>query len=212
MMRICEIFASIQGESTYAGLPCTFVRMTGCNLRCKYCDTTYAYDEGSEMTADEIIHAVRCYGLNLVEITGGEPLLQRDAGSLISRLLDSNFKVLIETNGSVDIGGVDRRATIIMDVKTPGSGMSDSVRIENLALLKKSDELKFVITDEVDYDWARAMVRQFKLSEKCTILFSPIYGKISPSGLSTWIIADKLPVRMNLQLHKYIFGPDRRGV
>jgi len=212
MMIVCEIFASIQGESTYAGLPCTFVRMTGCNLRCKYCDTTYAYDEGSEMTADEIIHAVRCYGLNLVEITGGEPLLQRDAGSLISRLLDSNFKVLIETNGSVDIGGVDRRATIIMDVKTPGSGMSDSVRIENLALLKKSDELKFVITDEVDYDWARAMVRQFKLSEKCTILFSPIYGKISPSGLSTWIIADKLPVRMNLQLHKYIFGPDRRGV
>jgi 7-carboxy-7-deazaguanine synthase len=211
-MKVCEIFASIQGESTYAGLPCIFVRMTGCNLRCTYCDTTYANDEGSEMTVEEIIDAVRGYGFNLVEITGGEPLMQGDAGSLISRLLDSDFKVLIETNGSVDIGDVDRRAIIIMDVKTPGSGMSDSMRIENLALLKKSDELKFVITDKVDYDWACAMVRKFRLSEQCTVLFSPVYGKLAPSGLSKWIVADKLPVRMNLQLHKYIYSSDQRGV
>ncbi len=211
-MKVCEIFASIQGESTYAGLPCIFVRMTGCNLRCKYCDTTYAYDQGSEMTVQEIIDAVRCFGFNLVEITGGEPLLQRDTGALISLLLNMKFKVMIETNGSANIGDIDRRAIIIMDVKTPGSGMSGSVRIENIALLKKSDELKFVITDKVDYDWARAMVRQFSLSEKCTVLFSPVYGKLEPLELSKWIIADKLPVRINLQLHKYIYSPDQRGV
>jgi 7-carboxy-7-deazaguanine synthase len=211
-MKVCEIFASIQGESTYAGLPCIFVRMTRCNLRCTYCDTTYAYDEGSEMTMEEIIDAVRGYGLNLIEITGGEPLLQKDAGALISRLLDLDFEVLVETNGSLDIGEVDRRAIIIMDMKTPGSGMSDSMRMENLALLKKSDELKFVITNKADYDWARTMVRQFSLSEKSTVLFSPVYGKLSPSGLSKWIIADKLPVRMNLQLHKYMYNPDQRGV
>jgi 7-carboxy-7-deazaguanine synthase len=155
---------------------------------------------------------VRCFGFNLVEITGGEPLLQRDTGTLISLLLNLEFKVIIETNGSADIGDIDRRATIIMDVKTPGSGMSDRVRIENIALLKKSDELKFVITDKMDYDWARAMVRQFSLFEKCTVLFSPVYGKLAPFELSTWIIADKLPVRINLQLHKYIFSPDQRGV
>ncbi len=211
-MKVCEIFASIQGESTYAGLPCIFVRMTGCNLRCKYCDTTYAYDQGSEMTVEDIIDAVRCFGFNLVEITGGEPLLQRDTGALISLLLNMEFRVMVETNGSADIGDIDRRATIIMDVKTPGSGMSDSMRIENIALLKKSDELKFVITDKVDYDWARAMVRQFSLSGKCTVLFSPVYGKLEPLELSKWIIADKLPVRINLQLHKYIYGPDQRGV
>ena len=211
-MKVCEIFASIQGESTYAGLPCIFVRMTGCNLRCKYCDTTYAYDQGSEMTVEDIIDAVRFFGFNLVEITGGEPLLQRDTGALISLLLNMEFKVMVETNGSADIGDIDRRATIIMDVKTPGSGMSDSMRIENIALLKKSDELKFVITDKVDYDWARAMVRQFSLSGKCTVLFSPVYGKLEPLELSKWIIADKLPVRINLQLHKYIYSPDQRGV
>jgi 7-carboxy-7-deazaguanine synthase len=164
------------------------------------------------MTMEEIIDAVRGYGLNLIEITGGEPLLQKDAGALISRLLDLDFEVLVETNGSLDIGEVDRRAIIIMDMKTPGSGMSDSMRMENLALLKKSDELKFVITNKADYDWARAMVRQFSLSEKSTVLFSPVYGKLSPSGLSKWIIADKLPVRMNLQLHKYMYNPDQRGV
>jgi 7-carboxy-7-deazaguanine synthase len=211
-MKVCEIFASIQGESTYAGLPCIFVRMTGCNLRCTYCDTTYAYDEGSEMTVEEIIDAVRSYGFNLVEITGGEPLLQKDAGILISRLLDADFRVLVETNGSLDIRDIDSRAIVIMDVKTPGSGMSDSLRIENFSLLKKSDELKFVITDKADYDWARAMVRKFSLSEKCTILFSPVSGKLAPSGLSKWIIADRLPVRINLQLHKYMYGPDQRGV
>ena len=211
-MKVCEIFKSIQGESTYAGLPCIFVRLTGCNLRCSYCDTTYAYDEGSEMTTRKIIESVRDYGLNLVEITGGEPLLQPDVLPLISQLLDSGVKVLVETNGSVDIGDVDKRAAIIMDVKTPGSGMSDRLLMANFDLLKRIDEVKFVITDRSDYEWARELVRQHRLSDKCTILFSPAYRQLESADLSGWIIDDNLPVRLNLQLHKYIYSPYQRGV
>ena len=211
-MKVCEIFKSIQGESTYAGLPCIFVRLTGCNLRCSYCDTTYAYDEGSEMTTRKIIESVRDCGLNLVEITGGEPLLQPDVLPLISQLLDSGVKVLVETNGSVDIGDVDKRAAIIMDVKTPGSGMSDRLLMANFDLLKRIDEVKFVITDRSDYEWARELVRQHRLSDKCTILFSPAYRQLESADLSGWIIDDNLPVRLNLQLHKYIYSPYQRGV
>ena len=211
-MKVCEIFASIQGESTYAGLPCIFVRLTGCNLRCSYCDTKYAYDEGLEMTVEEIMCGVRGYGLNLVEITGGEPLLQPDVLPLILQLLDSGFNVLMETNGSMEIGDVDKRAAIIMDVKTPGSGMSDNVLIANFDLLKRIDEVKFVITDRLDYEWARELVRQHRLSDKCSVLFSPAYLQLESAYLSGWIIDDKLPVRLNLQLHKYIYSPDQRGV
>jgi 7-carboxy-7-deazaguanine synthase len=211
-MKVCEIFASIQGESTYAGLPCIFVRLTGCNLRCSYCDTKYAYDEGLEMTVEEIMGCVRGYGLNLVEITGGEPLLQPDVLPLILQLLDSGVNVLVETNGSMEIGDVDKRAAIIMDVKTPGSGMSDSVLIANFDLLKRIDEVKFVITDRSDYEWARELVRQHRLSDKCSVLFSPAYLQLESAYLSGWIIDDKLPVRLNLQLHKYIYSPDQRGV
>ena len=211
-MKVCEIFKSIQGESTYAGLPCIFVRLTGCNLRCSYYDTTYAYDEGSEMTTRKIIESVRDCGLNLVEITGGEPLLQPDVLPLISQLLDSGVKVLVETNGSVDIGDVDKRAAIIMDVKTPGSGMSDRLLMANFDLLKRIDEVKFVITDRSDYEWAGELVRQHRLSDKCSVLFSPAYRRLESADLSGWIIDDNLPVRLNLQLHKYIYSPYQRGV
>jgi 7-carboxy-7-deazaguanine synthase len=211
-MKICEIFASIQGESSYAGLPCIFVRLTGCNLRCTYCDTVYAYEEGVEMNADQILDEVGKQGLQLVEITGGEPLLQKDVLSLISRLLDLGYKVLIETNGTVDIKDVDERAIIIMDVKTPGSGMTDSLNTENLGRLKKGDELKFVITDRPDYDWAVSLIGKYGLAERCAILFSPSFGAIEASDLAQWIVRDRLPVRFNLQLHKHIFPKDERGV
>ncbi len=211
-MKVCEIFASIQGESTYAGLPCVFVRLTGCNLRCTYCDTVYAYDEGVETDIDEIIVKTGKFGIELVEITGGEPLVQADVLQLASGLLDAGFKVLIETNGSVDIGNVDKRAVIIMDVKTPGSGMSGSVRIGNFDILKKNDEIKFVISDRFDYEWAVNIVKRYDLQHKCSILFSPVFGKLNPADMSKWIVEDRLTVRLNLQLHKYIHDPNQRGV
>jgi 7-carboxy-7-deazaguanine synthase len=211
-MKVCEIFASIQGESSYAGLPCVFVRMSGCNLRCSYCDTSYAYEEGAEMSEDAILDAVRGHGIHLVEITGGEPLLQEEVFNLILRLLNLGFAVLIETNGTVEISGVDERAVIIMDVKTPGSGMSDKIMTENFEFLKKGDELKFVITSAEDYHWAVSMISDYGLAEKCIILLSPAFGAVAPSELSQWIIRDRLPVRFNLQLHKYIYPHNRRGV
>lgn len=211
-MKVCEIFASIQGESTYAGLPCVFVRMTGCNLRCTYCDTTYAYEEGAEMSEDEIIESIKSYGIKLVEITGGEPLLQKYVLSLIERLLDDGFTVLLETNGSVSIKDVDKRAVIIMDIKTPKSGMFEKMDLLNLKYLKASDELKFVVSDREDYKWVKDFIRYYGLTDKCKILLSPVYDMLSPESLSKWIIEDRLPVRLNLQLHKYIYGPDKNGV
>lgn len=211
-MKVCEIFTSIQGESSYAGLPCTFIRLTGCNLRCSYCDTVYAYEEGTELTEDEIINKVKAAGTNTVEITGGEPLLQGDVFNLIKRLLDEGYTVLVETNGSQDIKGIDKRAVIILDIKTPGSKMSEKMRLSNLTYLKPADELKFVITDRRDYDWSKNFIIEHGLSGKCKILFSPVFGNVDPADLSTWIISDRLDVRLNLQLHKYIYSPDARGV
>lgn len=164
------------------------------------------------MSPDEIVRIVSGYGISLVEITGGEPLLQEDAAALISRLLDLGFKVLVETNGSVDIGIVDPRATIIMDVKTPGSGMSENLLTDNFGRLKKSDELKFVLADRADYDWTVDVIAKFSLTDKCTVLLSPAYGMVEPAALADWILSDRLPVRLNLQLHKYIYHPDQRGV
>lgn len=211
-MKVCEIFAGIQGESTYAGLPCVFVRLTGCNLRCSYCDTPYAYDEGREMTAGEIVGAASAFGIRLVEVTGGEPLMQKEAFPLVKQLLDNGFSVLIETNGSVSIRDVDRRAVIIMDIKTPKSGMSAQMDPENLEYLKRNDELKFVVADREDYEWVRAFIEERRLADTCTVLLSPLFGSLQPRELSQWILDDKLPVRLNLQLHKYIYGPDERGV
>jgi 7-carboxy-7-deazaguanine synthase len=211
-LNICEIFSSIQGESSYAGLPCLFVRLTGCNLRCSYCDTAYAYDKGMDLTEDAVIEKVMQAGVRLVEITGGEPLLQGEVYGLTKRLLDAGFKVLVETNGSVGIADIDTRATVILDVKTPGSGMTDKMDLGNLKRIKISDEVKFVITGRHDYDWSKKIIEKYNLENKCHILLSPAYGILRPDILAVWMIEDKLKVRFNLQLHKYIFGPERRGV
>ncbi len=211
-LKICEIFSSIQGESSYAGLPCVFVRLTGCNLRCSYCDTAYAYDKGMDMTEDAVIEKVMQAGVRLVEITGGEPLLQGEVYNFMKKLLDAGFKVLVETNGSVSIVDIDIRAVVILDVKTPGSGMSDKMDLENLKRIKQSDEVKFVITSRHDYDWSKKIIDKYNLANKCHILISPAYGILKPDNLAVWMIEDKLQARFNLQLHKYIFGPERRGV
>lgn len=211
-MIVCEIFAGIQGESTYAGMPCVFVRLTGCNLRCFYCDTEYAYEEGMEMSEDEILERVKGYGIKLVEITGGEPLLQKESLSLIRKLLDIGFEVLVETNGSEDISDIDERAVVIMDIKPPGSGMFDRMNLENLQHLKKNDEVKFVITGRDDYDWVKGFIEKHCLMDKCIVLLSPAYSILSPESLCKWIIEDRLSVRLNLQIHKYIYDPEKRGV
>ncbi|MGO9612158.1 MAG: radical SAM protein [Dissulfurispiraceae bacterium] len=212
-MKICEIFAGIQGESTYAGLPCVFLRMSGCNLRCLYCDTVYAYHEGTEMSGDDVVAALIGYGINLVEVTGGEPLLQKDETlGLINRLHDKGCKVLLETNGSISIGEVDKRTVIIMDFKTPKSGMLGAMDPDNLGLLRADDELKFVISDREDYEWVRVFMADHDLVDSCKILLSPVFGVLSPRDLSRWIIEDRLPVRLNLQIHKYIYGSWERGV
>jgi 7-carboxy-7-deazaguanine synthase len=211
-MKVCEIFRSIQGESSYAGMPCTFVRLSGCNLRCTYCDTAYAYEEGVELTEDEIISEVSLIGCGLVEVTGGEPLFQKGTIHLLERLLNEGHNVLLETNGSLSIMDVDPRATVIMDVKTPGSSMSGEMDLMNLDYLKPSDEVKFVIVDRADYEWARAFVAAHGLADRCRVLFSPAFGLVDPMDLSSWMLHDRLNVRLGLQLHKYIFGPDRRRV
>lgn len=212
-MKVCEIFSSIQGESTRAGLPCTFVRMSGCNLRCTYCDTKYSYDGGADLSVEEIFGKVEEAGIRLVEITGGEPLLQKDEmNRLVTRLLDSDYRVLVETNGTLPIGAIDPRAVVIMDLKTPGSGMSMMNDLSNLAHLKSTDEVKFVICGPDDYLWARGIVREYGLAQRCSVLFSPVAGVLSPRQLAEWILADRLEARLNLQLHKYIYGPDERMV
>ncbi len=203
-MNVSEIFTSIQGESSYAGLPCVFIRLSGCNLRCNYCDTTYAYDGSFELTIDEIIDQVNNSKIRLVEITGGEPLLQEESKELMSSLIDKDYKVLIETNGSIDIKGVSNDAVIIMDIKTPSSGMSDSMRLSNIDLLKRSDEVKFVISNRNDYDWAVDITRKYSLTDRCKVLFSPVFGVLNPELLARWMIEDSLNVRLNLQLHKYV--------
>lgn len=212
-MKVCEIFTSIQGESTYAGRPCTFVRLTGCNLRCIYCDTQYSYNEGVETAPGEIIRRVKAAGVKLVEITGGEPLLQKEDTCLLARaLLDAGYELLIETNGSLSIGDIDTRAVIILDVKTPGSGTGNAMDFSNFERLKPSDEVKFVICDRDDYDWSKDLIDTFGLKNKAKILFSPALGMIAPEQLAGWIVADRLEVRLNLQIHKFIFGADERRV
>jgi 7-carboxy-7-deazaguanine synthase len=211
-MKVCELFTSIQGESSYAGLPCTFIRLTGCNLRCTYCDTTYAYAGGSERSAEEIMGIVRDSGVKLVEITGGEPLLQEEVYPLVERLLDSGYTVLVETNGSVSIRKIDRRAVLILDIKTPGSGMSGEMDFSNIAHLKQSDEIKFVLTGRSDYEWAKEIMSKYALEKRCHVLLSPVVGNLSPEQLAGWILEDRLDVRLNLQLHAYIFGRGRKGV
>lgn len=211
-MKVCEIFTSIQGESSYAGMPCTFIRMTGCNLRCSYCDTTYAYHKGRELSEEEILGEVRRAGINLVEMTGGEPLLQIEVYPLIKRLIKDGYKVLVETNGSLSIKDVDKRAVVILDIKAPNSRMSDKMDLSNIKILKRSDEVKFVVTDRTDYEWAKEIIYTYNLLHKCPILLSPAHGILPPETLARWMIEDRLHARLNLQLHKYIFGSEREGV
>ncbi|MEP7151633.1 MAG: 7-carboxy-7-deazaguanine synthase QueE [Nitrospira sp.] len=212
MIKVTEIFHSIQGESTYAGRPCLFIRLTGCPLRCTWCDTAYAFHGGRDLTIEEIVAEVRSFDCPLVEVTGGEPLSQPESLGLLTRLCDEGFEVLLETSGAIDTAGVDRRVHVILDVKCPGSGMADRMHWPNLERLSSQDEAKFVIKDRADYEWAREIVRREELSTRCTVLFSPVFSDVEVRQLAEWVLADKLPVRFQLQLHKYIWTPDMRGV
>lgn len=211
-LKINEIFVSIQGESSYAGRPCVFIRLTHCNLRCSYCDTEYAFFEGREMTIGQIIQKVADYRCNLVEVTGGEPLIQKNVHVLMKILCDSGYEVLLETAGHMDVSPVDPRVIKIMDVKCPSSGESEKIHWENLGSLNSRDELKFVIGDRTDFDWAVKIISERQLDKKNQILFSPVYGHIDNRQLAEWILQEKLPVRMQLQMHKYIWDPGKRGV
>jgi 7-carboxy-7-deazaguanine synthase len=212
-LTINEIYFSVQGESTWAGLPCVFVRLTFCDLRCTYCDTEYAFYEGKKRLLGEIVDDVLAYDCPLVEITGGEPLLQRNVLPLMAMLADADRTILLETSGAHDISAVDPRVHRIMDLKTPGSGEAERNLFSNIDYLTSRDEVKFVIGSREDYEWSRAQVRGHRLAERCrAVLFSPIFGRIDPREIVEWILADKLPVRFQLQMHKFIWTPTQRGV
>lgn len=211
-VKINEVFYSIQGESTWAGQPCIFLRLSGCNLRCTWCDTTYAFYDGEEMTVEEVFDRVKSYPCRLVELTGGEPLLQEEVYPLMDRLLEKGYEILIETSGSLDIRRLDPRVHIIMDIKCPGSGMSQWMRWENIQALTSRDEIKFVIRDRKDYEWAAEVVHRYNLAGRCPLLFSPVFGELEPHQLAQWILQDGLQARLQLQLHKYIWDPQMRGV
>ncbi len=212
ILRITEIFHSIQGESSFAGRPCVFVRLTGCPLRCTWCDSEYTFSGGTTLSREEVLARVKAYGCPLVEITGGEPLHQPEALGLIEALCADGYEVLVETSGAIDISTVDSRARIILDVKCPGSGMTDRMLWDNLQHLTHKDEVKFVIKDRPDYDWARSLLYDSSLASRCTVLFGPVFGELEPRQLAEWILADRLPVRFQLQLHKYVWDPDTKGV
>lgn len=212
MLKINEIFHSIQGESTYAGHRCVFVRLTYCNLRCTYCDTEYAFNEGTDKSIKTIIDEIRNYNCDLIEITGGEPLMQEETLELMKRLCDFNFTVMLETGGSLPIKDVDERVKIIMDLKTPSSGMMKKNFYENINFIKKNDEIKFVIGSREDYEWSKEIIKKYQLNNKCPILFSTIFDQLEPVTLSEWILEEKLNVIFQLQMHKYIWEPDKRGV
>jgi len=212
MLKVNEIYFSVQGESSRAGLPCVFVRLTYCNLRCTYCDTEYAFFEGEDKSVDEIINEVKKYGCNLVEITGGEPLVQEESLNLMKKLCDKGFDVMLETSGNMPICNIDDRVNIIMDLKCPSSGMMKKNLYENVNYLKKTDELKFVIGDREDYDWMNEMINKYDLYNKCKILVSVVFGKLEPLDLVNWVLEDKLDVRFQLQMHKFIWHPETKGV
>ncbi|HEX9252718.1 MAG TPA: radical SAM protein [Ignavibacteriaceae bacterium] len=213
MLKVNEIYYSVQGESTYAGLPCVFVRLTYCNLRCTYCDTEYAFYDGKDFSISEIISEVKKYDCRLVEITGGEPLVQmEECLELMKQLCDDGFKVLIETGGSLSIKNIDPRVSVIMDLKCPSSGMEKKNLYENIDYLKPADELKFVIGSREDYKWTKEIILKYDLKNKCQLLFSVVFGKLEPVQLVNWILEDKLNVRFQLQMHKFIWHPETKGV
>jgi len=213
MLTVNEIYHSIQGESTWAGEPCVFVRLTFCDLRCSYCDTEYAFYDGQKKPLDEIVRGVAAFQCPLVEITGGEPLLQKNVLPLMTMLADAGHTVLLETSGAHDISTVDPRVHRIMDLKTPGSGECERNLYANIEHLTPRDEVKFVIGSREDYEWSHEQVTHHALAKRCrAVLFSPIFGRINPREIVEWILADKLPVRFQLQMHKFIWTPTERGV
>ena len=212
-LRVNEIFYSIQGESTHAGRPCVFVRLTGCNLRCVWCDTEYAFHEGRQMAVDEVVERVRGYGCGLVEVTGGEPMLQKGVYALFDVLLGEGYTVMVETSGERDLGRLDSRVIKIMDLKCPGSGECERNRWSNLDHLSVRDEIKFVVADRGDYEWARDVIRRYDLPARVNaVLLSPVFDKIEPPTLASWILEDHLPARFQLQVHKHIWPVTTRGV
>lgn len=210
-LNVCEIFRSIQGESSHAGLPCSFVRLSGCNLNCRYCDTQYAQQSGADTTVESITDQIAAYGIELVEITGGEPLLQAATPELTERLLKNGHKVLVETNGSLDISILPKDVIRIMDVKCPSSGESEKMWWDNIWKLQPDDEVKFVISDRHDYEWARGIILE-RFSKRTKILFSVVFGELPPGKLVSWMLNDKITARFQLQLHKFIWPHDERAV
>lgn len=211
-MRITEIYASIQGETQYAGLPCTLVRTTGCDLRCTYCDSAFAFHGGTDMTLPEIVTAVRELGAPLVLLTGGEPMLQREIARLAELLLEAGYRVMIETSGAHAVDSLPAGVVRIIDVKTPASGESARMRWDVLDGLRVQDAVKFVVRDEADYRWAADLIRSRGLAGRTEVLLSPVHGVLDPQQLVGWMLRDRLPARLNLQLHKYVWSPDARGV
>jgi 7-carboxy-7-deazaguanine synthase len=213
MLTVFEIYASIQGESTHAGRPCVFVRLAGCDLRCQWCDTPYAFTGGRKMTVDEVVAAVEAFHLGLVEITGGEPMLQAEAPALMERLIARGYGVLLETGGHIPLDDVPDDAIVIVDVKCPGSGEAPHMHWPNLDHLSRHDEVKFVIKDRADFDYACDVVRKYDLASRtAAILFSPVHDVLAPRDLAAWILEARVPARLQLQAHKYIWDKDSRGV
>lgn len=213
MLTVNEIFHSIQGESTHAGRPCVFVRLTACDLRCSWCDTPYAFTEGQKMSVEDVLERVHSYNCDVVEITGGEPLLQKDVYPLMERLLDDGRTVMIETGGHLSAEQVPAGVVRVIDVKCPGSGEAEKMHWPNLQRLRASDEIKFVIKDRADYEYARDIVARHDLvARSAAVLFSPVHGVLEARQLAQWILADRLAVRLQLQAHKYIWDPQTRGV
>jgi 7-carboxy-7-deazaguanine synthase len=205
-LRVTEIFHSLQGESRTVGLPTVFVRLTGCPLRCGYCDTEYAFQGGQWMGVQEIVGQVAGFATRHVTVTGGEPLAQKACLALLGRLCDAGHEVSLETSGALDVGPVDPRVVKVMDLKTPGSGECARNRYENIAHLGQDDQVKFVICDRNDYEWAKQMLREHGLARRCEVLFSPSHGRLAPRALAEWILSDRLPVRFQIQLHKLLWG------
>jgi 7-carboxy-7-deazaguanine synthase len=211
-LLVCETFASLMGESTRAGLPAYFIRLTGCNLRCRYCDTAYAYEGGREFTVAALVDLAGAQAHRLVLVTGGEPLLQAETPAFLAALLAAGFTVCLETNGSRPIGSVDARVHRILDVKCPGSGMAEHNDWRNLPLLNPRDEVKFVVTDRLDFTWALKVIDRHGLAERLPVLISPVFGQVPLQEAAAWILESRRPLRLNPQLHKYIWGPEARGV
>lgn len=211
-LKVNEIFYSIQGESSFAGRPCVLVRLTGCQMRCRWCDTTYSFYEGEWMSRAAVVQRVAAFGCPLVELTGGEPLLQPGARPLMAELCDAGYEVLLETGGGVDVGGVDPRVHRIVDLKCPASGEAGNNHWPNLELLTPRDELKLVLAGEADYRWAKRVVEEHRLGERLPVFFSPVHGELDPAQLAAWILRDRLPVRLQVQLHKLLWGAETRGV